>query len=119
MNSQTYLSFSTFFWFYLFGGFGNRCNSYIVLSLATALEAGAFASCIVLKSLLPFLMDVARGFPYYLSIGASTTEYSTRQDVLFGLIWIASTLLVGAAMVYREGNFRNINLISIINFQIY
>jgi callose synthase len=59
--------------------------------------------------MLPFLMDVARGYPYAPSIGKQTLEYTTRQDVLLGLIWVAASLLVGAAIVYRDGHFGSIN----------
>ena len=69
----------------------DRFSSSIVLTFATALEAGTIASCIVMKSMLPFLMDVARGFPYYQSIGIETTEYTARQNILLGIIWIASS----------------------------
>jgi callose synthase len=77
-----------------------------VLTLATALEAGSIVSCIVMKPMLPFLMDVARGIP---SEGNITAYYTTRQDILLGLIWIASSSLVGSVIVYRDGNFGAIN----------
>lgn len=92
----------------------DRLSSSVILTFATALEVGVLASCIVMKSMLPFLMDVARGFPYYQSIGNDTTEYSTRQSLLLGSIWIASTLLVGAVIVYRDGNFGSINLVGML-----
>jgi callose synthase len=33
--------------------------------MATAIEFGAVAACIVLKPMLPYFMDIARGYPYY------------------------------------------------------
>jgi callose synthase len=69
--------------------------------------------------MLPYLMDIARGYPYYpnnidneasdTTIGLNT--YSVQQEVLLGLVWVASSLLVAAALVYRDGHYGNLNMV--------
>lgn len=86
----------------------------VILSLAVVFEAGALASCIGLKSMLPYLMDVARGYPYFPNNdvsgdGTPSNPYSMRQELLMSCVWVASSVLVMAAMVYRDGHFRNLN----------
>jgi callose synthase len=91
-------------------------SSNIVLCVATLLEAGALASCLGLKSMLPYLMDVARGYPYHpvnTDGVTSETPYSLQLELLFGLVWVASTLLVASALVYRDGHFRNLNVLRV------
>lgn len=65
--------------------------------------------------MLPYLMDVARGYPYYSNVGDVTNDdtFSERQEVMLSLVWAASTLLVAAAMVYRDGHFGNLNVIGV------
>lgn len=101
----------------LFAIVSSRFSSVTILTLATALKGGAVASCLVLKSMLPYLMDIARGYPYVSNTGdesnagahaLSLGSYSKRQELLMGITWIASSLLVAAAVVYRDGHFRNL-----------
>lgn len=73
--------------------------------------------------MLPFLMDTARGYPYYPNIGDATSAsthavdlstYSMRQELLLAFIWIASSLLVASAVVYRDGHFGNLNVLGLL-----
>jgi callose synthase len=81
-----------------------------VLTLATILEAGAVASCLVLKTMMPYLMDVTRGYPYYPNED-DFALYSFTREMIFTLVWISSSFLVAATCVYRDGHFRNLNLV--------
>ena len=61
------------------------------------------AACVVAKNMLPYLMDVARGYQYY-----PKDDESGLAKIILCCVWIASSLLVIAAIVYREGNFESL-----------
>lgn len=79
---------------------------------ATSLEGGAVAACLVLKSMLPYIMDVARGYPYYphLDEDQEETTLPFAKEMLLSAVWVASALLVAAVCVYRDRSFTSINL---------
>jgi callose synthase len=81
-----------------------------VLTLATILEAGAIAACLVLKTMMPYLMDVARGYPSYPNADDFEVSSFTRE-MIFSAVWISSSCLVAATCVYQDGHFRNLNLV--------
>jgi callose synthase len=92
-------------------------DSHVILSYATAVEGGAVSSCFVMKSMFPYLMDVARGYPYFPPTGNGDEHevlgfngFTTRQELLLAFIWAASALLVAATIAYRDGHFANLNL---------
>jgi callose synthase len=87
-----------------------RWSSSIVLTLATILEAGAIAACLVLKTMMPYLMDVARGYPSYPNADDFEVSSFTRE-IIFSAVWIASSCLVAATCVYQDGHFQNLNLV--------
>lgn len=96
----------------------------MILSFATIVEGGAVAACLVLQPMLPYLMDLARGYPLHppQSHKMSTLEHlvdieelTTRQEVMLGLVWLAASFLVAAALVYRDGNFQNLNVARIFS----
>jgi callose synthase len=88
-------------------------NSSIILTLATSLEGGAVAACFVLKSMLPYMMDVARGYPFYPNNkeDEDLSPLPLGKEILLGLVWIASSLLVVASIVYRDGHCQNFNIL--------
>jgi callose synthase len=98
-------------------------KSAVYLTLATSLEGGAVAACLVLRPLLPYLMDVARGYPFYPNntdddmyasdMDSFSATLSFRKELLFSFVWIASSFLVGAAIVYRDGSFANVSLVAL------
>ena len=77
-----------------------------MLSFATALQGGAVASCLVLKSMLPHLMDVARGYPFYPKDGEG--NYSSQHVLLICFAWVAASMLVVASLAFRDGHFQNL-----------
>jgi hypothetical protein len=101
----------------------SRFSAVVILTIATALEGGAAASCFVLKSTLPYLMDIARGYPYVPNSGneskngahsLSLGSYSKQQELLMSIAWITSSLVIAAAVVYRDGHFRNLNVLGFL-----
>lgn len=86
-------------------------------TLAASLEGGAVASSLVLRPMLPYLKDVARGYPYNPTAGDLTqTTLSAEKEVLLSLVWLASALLVAAAAVYREGSYDCVNILNMFRF---
>ena len=60
--------------------------------------------------MLPYLMDVARGYPYYpRSDEAGGPSLTVGKEIVLSLDWVASAVLVAAAIAYREGNFESLN----------
>ena len=51
-------------------------------------------------------MDVARGYPYYPKGDQDSAAFGLTigAEVFLGLVWIAASLLVFAAMFYRDGH---------------
>lgn len=85
-------------------------NSTVLLTFATCLEGGAVASCLALKFMLPYLMDISRGYPYY----PSSDDIDSRilplsRELLYASVWATSSVLIGAFVVYRDGNFNGIS----------
>lgn len=76
-----------------------------MLTYATILESGGLAASLVLKPMLPHLMDVVRGYPYYPDSDEVNFNLAIGQDMLFSLVWIAGSFLVAAAGVYQFGSF--------------
>lgn len=92
--------------------------------------------------MLPYLMDITRGYPYYptasagqvvvahgavslaavatnmtdadATIASETPFPSVQKEILLGLVWVASSLLVAATSAYRDKSFANFNLIDMI-----
>lgn len=77
----------------------------------TILEIGAIAASLVLKTTLAYIMDVARGYPFYPN-DANQGDFGMPipDDILYGLVWIAGSFLVAGAIVYRDGNFQRLKL---------
>jgi callose synthase len=90
-------------------------NSIVLLTLATSLEGGAVAACLVLRAMLPYVMDVARGYPYYPNSEEIDVGLSLSKEILLSLVWLASSVLVAAASVYRDGSFRGVNVFGVFS----
>jgi len=58
-------------------------------------------------------MDVARGYPSYPKETHGETSFS-QNVFLLGIAWAAASILVAAALGFRDGNFKNLSLISAI-----
>lgn len=68
----------------------------------------------VLKPTLSYIMDVARGYPFYPTGQPVEFDIPIPSSVLYGLVWVAGSMLVAAAMVYRDGDFKRLNLPSML-----
>ena len=79
-----------------------RFGSTFFLSMAVAIEAGAIAACLVIKPMMPFLMDVTRGYPYYPN---QPEDYSVSvgREIEYALVCLLGALLVVAGSIYRAG----------------
>lgn len=64
--------------------------------------------------MLPTLMDVARGYPFYPKDGDGHGNYTSMHVFLLGLAWVAASLLVAAALAFRDGHFKNLSLVAAI-----
>ena len=62
-------------------------NTTVFVTFATSLEGGAVAACLVLKALLPYMMDVARGYPYYPSAEDPAEGLPFAKEVLLSSVW--------------------------------
>jgi callose synthase len=85
-----------------------------MLALSTVLVGGAVAACFGMKSLDLYLMDVIRG---YVLLPRETDEFSDfnlslTTEFLLTLVWVSSSVLLAAAIVYRDGHFGNLNVIA-------
>jgi callose synthase len=90
-----------------------RWNTKAIVTLATIVEVGGISASLVLKPTVGFIMDVARGYPYYpnnaeLDMGGLGLE----RHLVVGLVWLAGSVLVAATIVYRDGHFGRLNLVS-------
>lgn len=90
------------------------------MNLATSLEGGAFAACIVLKPMLVHLMDTARGYQSYpeessteSDLGTFVTKLAAHKHLLLGCVWLASSLLVAASIVFRSGSFGSFSVMAL------
>ena len=88
--------------------FCRRCNAKLIVTLTTILEIGGVAASLVVKPTLGYIMDVARGYPYY----PNGDEDGSFSGFLLGLVWLASSLLVAATISYRDGDFKRLNVFS-------
>jgi callose synthase len=67
--------------------------------------------------MLPYLMDVARGYPAQPDTLLNDSNASTFNTVLanynylwHGFVWASSSIMVAASIVFRSGSFENFNL---------
>ena len=60
-------------------------------------------------------MDVARGYPFYPSGGEVEFSTSLSTALLHSLVWLAGSMLVAATIVYRDGDFRRLDLFYLLN----
>lgn len=66
------------------------------------MEGGAVVASLVLKPMMPYVMDVTRGYAYYPHQKEDYTLSGIRE-LEFALVWLVSSVLVMAASVYRDG----------------
>eukprot|EP00537_Pseudo-nitzschia_pungens_P009567 CAMPEP_0172380904 /NCGR_PEP_ID=MMETSP1060-20121228/70676_1 /TAXON_ID=37318 /ORGANISM="Pseudo-nitzschia pungens, Strain cf. cingulata" /LENGTH=2133 /DNA_ID=CAMNT_0013108671 /DNA_START=189 /DNA_END=6590 /DNA_ORIENTATION=+ len=95
-----------------------RWNAKFIVTCTTILEVGAVAASLVLQSTLRFVMDVARGYPFYPD-GISVVGPSETNGIVFGLVWMAGSLLVAGAIAYRDGDFGRLSLFNTNNHNGY
>ena len=56
-------------------------------------------------------MDIARGYPLYPDGGSSfDIGVQLPKGTVFGLVWVAASVLVAAAIGYHDGDFRRLDL---------
>ena len=80
-----------------------RLGSTFFLSLAVAIEGGAVVASLVLKPMMPYLMDVTRGSPYY-PHRDEDFSLTFEQKLEYAVVWLLASLLVAVASVYRVGS---------------
>lgn len=80
-----------------------------LITLSTALQFGAAAAALALRSLAPYLMDIVRGYPFYPDEKEEFTP-SVAKEIIGSLVWLAASFLMVAAISHRDGGFRNFNL---------
>jgi callose synthase len=80
--------------------------------VATTIQGGAVVGCLVLKPMMPYLMDVTRGYPYY-PREDDNFSLSMRREVMYAVIWLVSTVLVMAAAIYRDGSMHSFSPLSL------
>uniref|UniRef100_A0A7S4EG16 1,3-beta-glucan synthase n=1 Tax=Pseudo-nitzschia australis TaxID=44445 RepID=A0A7S4EG16_9STRA len=94
----------------VFGAFlSARWNAKFIVTCTTILEIGAVAASLVLQSTVRFIMDVARGYPFYPG-GLNVVGPAETNGIIFGLVWLAGSLLVAGAIAYRDGDFGRLSL---------
>ncbi|VEU41206.1 unnamed protein product [Pseudo-nitzschia multistriata] len=88
-----------------------RWNAKFIVTCTTILEIGAVAASLVLQSSLRFIMDVTRGYPFYPEgVNGAVPVPEDRTGIMFGLVWLAGSLLVASAIAYRDGDFDRLSL---------
>ena len=70
------------------------------------------ASCFLMRAMLPYLIDVARGYPFYPNLDngddeigkslAAFSGYTESQIVMLDVLLVMSSILVVASIVYRD-----------------
>jgi callose synthase len=82
-----------------------------MVSLATVLEMGVLALSFVLKPTSGYIMDITRGYPFYPNGGADVDfGMPLPPNVIIGLVWVAASVLLAAAIGYRDGDFRRLDI---------
>ena len=79
------------------------------------LEIGAIAASLVLRSTLSYIMDVMRGYPFYPNGDQVEFTGPIPHGVVYGLVWLAGSLLVAAAIAYRDGDFQRLNFLPVFS----
>jgi callose synthase len=85
-----------------------------MVTCTTILAIGAISASLVLKSTLSYIMDVARGYPFYPTGGKVDFGVPIPTGVVYGLIWLAGSFLVAASIAFRDGDFRRLNVASVM-----
>jgi len=91
-----------------------RCNVKFIVASTTILQIGAIAASLVLHSTHRFIMDVARGYPFYPE-GIAVAGSDISHGIVYGLVWLAGSFLVGAVIAYRDGDFSRFAFTSAYN----
>lgn len=85
-----------------------------IVGLATVFQGGLIAACLVFRPMLPYLMNLARGYPYYPEDDNVGTLVIAGFTISSGLVhtfgWFASALLLGATVVFRDGSAEGLKL---------
>jgi callose synthase len=92
----------------------NRWNNKAIVTLATIVEVGGISASLVLKPTAGLIMDVARGYPYYPNNTDLDMGLGLERHLVVGLVWLAGSVLVAATIVYRDGHFGRVNLVSML-----
>lgn len=95
-----------------------RGSQSVVTALASCIIGGGVAAGFLVKGLSVYISDVARGFQVHPpeSSGFEDYNFSVSTEIMFGLVWIVSSILVASLLVYRDGNFRSLNLLALFRF---
>lgn len=80
--------------------------------MAVAIEGGAVVASLVLVPMMPYLMDVTRGYPYY-PHKSEDFSLSLQRELEFAAVWLVSSILVMAASVYRDGSAASFSPLSL------
>lgn len=76
--------------------------------------AGGVATLALLFPLGPYLMDVARGYTYNPTQPnfLQHASFTLSAELVLALSWLVASILVASAIVYRDGHFQNVDLVS-------
>ena len=80
-----------------------------MLTLGTMVEAGGIVASLVLRETGGYIMDITRGYPYYPNGGEDGLSSPLPTGVTIGIVWVTGSILVAAAMVYRDGDFSRLS----------
>jgi callose synthase len=64
--------------------------------------------------MLPYLMDVARGYQYYPHSVKDDLSLSMETKVLLASVWATAAVLIGAMGVYRDRSFESVDLFGVV-----
>eukprot|EP00531_Pseudo-nitzschia_arenysensis_P008982 CAMPEP_0116126230 /NCGR_PEP_ID=MMETSP0329-20121206/6225_1 /TAXON_ID=697910 /ORGANISM="Pseudo-nitzschia arenysensis, Strain B593" /LENGTH=2134 /DNA_ID=CAMNT_0003620307 /DNA_START=237 /DNA_END=6641 /DNA_ORIENTATION=- len=85
-----------------------RWNVKFIVTYATILEIGAVAASLVLQSTHRYVMDIARGYPFYPD-GIAVAGDDLSHGIVYGMVWLAGSFLVAGLIAYRDGGFGRLN----------
>ena len=80
-----------------------------------AIEGGAVVSSLVLKPMMPYVMDITRGYAYYPN-QKEDYELSEIRELEFAIVWLVASLLVMAASIYRDGTAASFSPLSLFRW---
>lgn len=84
-------------------------------ALASCVIGGGVAAGFLVKGLFAYMADVARGFQFHPPemSGFEDYDFSIPTEIMFGFVWLVCLISVSSLLVYRDGNFRSVNIFAL------